>query len=279
MKILLSITFLIFILSSCMNPTASIKPDIQKFKETYPNQIQSFAGKNRSMHYAWSGDLQKRPVLFVHGSPGSWEAWAHFLLDSDLQKNFHLIAIDRPGYGGAGQGISVSSLATQAADIVEVLKFNKSHLPAILVGHSFGGPVIAKIAMDYPNQVTGLVFVASSVDPDLESTKWYQYPAGWWPIRSLIPTSLRVCNEEILGLKEQLQLMLPEWKTISAKTVVIQGQADDLVPAENYQFLMQNLKSDVIVNALLVDDLNHFVPWKRPELIVQAIEEINHDLR
>jgi pimeloyl-ACP methyl ester carboxylesterase len=260
--------------SSCANPTAAIQSDIELFKGKYPTQIESFQGKKRKMQFAWSGDSRKRAILFVHGSPGSWDGWAQLLLNSELQQHFQLIAIDRPGYGGSESGKVETSLQGQAEDIIQVLKFNESHLPAILVGHSFGGPVIARAALDYPSQVAGLVFVASSVSPDLEKTKWIQYPATWWPIRALIPTALRVCNEEILPLKGELTLMLPFWKQITAKTVIIQGGKDDLVPPENLDFLVRNLNEKAVVKVIRDANLDHFVPWKRPDLIVNGIQEV-----
>lgn len=269
----------IMCLCACANPTKTIEKDILRFKREYPNQIQTYQAGSRTMGFAWSGDPSKRPVLFVHGSPGSWEGWSQFLLYPDLQKNFHLMAIDRPGYGSSNQGKTEHSLAKQAQDAIEVLKYNKSGLPAILVGHSFGGPVIARAAIDYPEKIAGLVFVASSVDPNLEKTKWYQLPANWWPVNILIPTELRVCNEEILTLKSELLAMKPYWKNIRAKSIFIQGEKDPLVPKENLKFLSENIDKNFIVSSQLVSDLNHFIPWKRPDLIVNGITEVAHAIK
>jgi pimeloyl-ACP methyl ester carboxylesterase len=135
--------------------------------------------------------------------------------------------------------------------------------------------VVAKIAMDHPSEIGGVVFVASSVSPDLEKTKWFQYPASWWPIRVLIPTDLKVCNEEIFPLKSELTKMLPSWSAITAKTVVIQGELDDLVPPANADFLVAHLNPDNLVQVVRVADLNHFIPWKRPDLIRDAIVAVD----
>ncbi len=271
--------FIFLILNSCVNPTLSTQSEIEVFKKKYPEQIKFFVGKEKTMQYATAGNPQNRPLVFVHGSPGSWEGWVHFLLDSGLQSKFQIIAIDRPGYGGSNPGVAEISLAKQASDIIEVLKFNQSHLPAILVGHSFGGPVIAKMAIDYPSQVAGLVFVASSVSPELEFTKWYQYPANWWPLKVLIPTALRICNQEILPLKGELEKLLPEWKNISTKVALIHGQKDDLVPFANQKFLSDHLLNSQIVKTSLIPDMNHFVPWMHPELITESINEVNNAIK
>lgn len=273
-----SIFLVVIFISGCANPTLTIESDIKQFKKNFPQQIKVFHGKNGPLGYAWSGDPLKRPLVFIHGSPGSWEGWSHFLLDPELQKKFQLIAIDRPGYGQSQPGIVVPSLAIQAANMMEVLKINQSNLPAILVGHSYGGPVIAKAAMDFSQQVAGLVFVASSVDPELEKTKWFQYPATWWLLRWMIPSALRVCNEEILPLKSELMQMLPFWKNIKAYSVLIQGEKDDLVPVENLNFLTEHLDSKKVVKIMRVPDTNHFIPWMRPDLIIDGIQVVDEEI-
>lgn len=268
--------FLMITFLSCANPTIAVKPDAEKFKKEFPNQIVKIMGVHRNIQYAWAGDPFKRPLIFVHGSPGSWEGWSHFLLNEKLKAEYHILVIDRPGYGGSSEGGTEPSLSKQADEVISLMKTNKSGLAAVLVGHSYGGPVIARAAIDHAEQVAGLVFVASSVSPELEETKWYQYVASWWPIKYLIPNSLRVCNEEIMALKAELQNMLPQWSKISSKVVIIQGMQDELVPHGNTDFLVAHLSPKIIVSSQKVPDLNHFVPWKRPELIEKGIENIRN---
>lgn len=266
------------LLVGCANPAASVKDDAAAFLRQYPDHVVETRAQGRALGYVWIGDAGKRPVLFVHGSPGSWEGWAHFLMDEKLREHFQLIAVDRLGYGGSGKGTSKGSLEKQAEAAMEALKVNHSGASVILVGHSYGGPVVARMAMSFPAQVGGVVFVASSVDPSLERTKWYQYPASWWPIRSLIPSSLRVCNEEIFALKAELEKMLTDWSSFRAKAVFIQGADDPLVAPENLDFLAAHIKKELIVTSVRVAGLNHFVPWKRPDLIFDGIWEIEKSL-
>jgi len=281
----------------CVNPAASVKNDVAEFVQQFPDHIVSvkvperasgsqtsaersphLKAHDKSLRYAWIGERDKRPVLLVHGSPGSWDGWAHFLLDKKLQEHFQVIAVDRPGFGGSDEGVSERSVQKQADLVAEALKINTSGLPAILVGHSYGGPVVAQLAMSYPNRIGGVVFVASSVDPAMEKTKWYQYPASWWPIRVLIPSSLRVCNEEIFALKDELTRMLATWSQFQAKAILIQGEDDPLVDPENLNFLNQHIDKGLIVKSVHVAGLNHFVPWKRPDLIFDGIWEIEKSL-
>jgi pimeloyl-ACP methyl ester carboxylesterase len=264
----------LFLLISCQNPTKVIRRDIERFEREYPDHFATYKTVHRQMGFAWSGNPAKPPLLLIHGSPGSWKGWAQFLLDKNLQKKFHLIAIDRPGFGVSGEGKAETSLEKQAALIFESLLFNSSKKRAIVIGHSLGGPVAARLAMDYPEKFSGLIFVAASVDPNLEKIKWFQYPGRWFGF--LLPKDLRVCNEEIFPLKDELEKMLPYWKKIQAKVVIIQGEEDNLVPAANVDFLLEHLPKENIVDVVKVPNLNHFVPWKRPELILQAIEKLSN---
>jgi len=246
-----------------IDPMKPAREAIENFKIQHSDRIHHT--------FADAGDVTKRPVIFIHGSPGSKEGWYAYLYDSSLSKRYHLISIDRPGYRKDDDGRSERSLTKQAELIWDVLKNNKSNLKPILVGHSFGGAVIAKIAMIHKEEIHGLVFVASSVDPQLEKVKLIQRIGDSWGIRSLVPDHLRVCNEEILALKNELQIMKDDWSLIKAKVIVIHGEKDDLVPVDNVKFLQNKLK---IHKTYLLENVNHFIPWNYPEVIKQAIMEL-----
>lgn len=258
-------------LASCSAPTARIEPMIAEFKRRYPERVIVHQGPHRKIGAAWSGDIAKRPVLFVHGSPGSWEGWAEFLLDDALARRFHLIAIDRPGFGASDGGRAEPSLRLQAEDALAVLSLNKSALSPILVGHSYGGAVIAEAATQSSPKIAGLVFVASSVDPSMEDTKWYQVVASWWPFRSVIPTDLRVCNEEIMALESELRALSEKWSAIHAQVATVQGDADPLVPAGNQDFITVRIRPERLVLRIREPGMNHFVPWEHPELVRRAL--------
>jgi len=141
----------------------------------------------------------------------------------------------------------------------------------ILVGHSFGGPVIARYAMDYPDTIDHLLILAGSVDPDLEFTKWFQVVANWKWVRPIIPSALDVTNQEILALKNELEIMLPLWTNITADVTVIQGKKDNLVPHENAAFIKQKLPNAKII---YLENQNHFIPWNEYQLVKCALLDL-----
>lgn len=225
----------------------------------------------REMHYVMAGDETKPLVLFVHGSPGSLSAFIHFLADTSLLDRALLISADRPGFGHSNFGNAEASLQKQSAALKPILERYKYNRPITLVGHSLGGPLIARMSIDYPELVDGLIIVAGSIDPTLEPNEtWFRAPLATPFLSWLLPRSLRASNEEIYHLKPELEEMLPYWSAIQCPVIVIQGKKDSLVPAANADFAKRMLVN-APVEFIVKDDMDHFVPWSNPELIRRAI--------
>jgi pimeloyl-ACP methyl ester carboxylesterase len=225
----------------------------------------------REIHYVEAGDPERPLVLFVHGSPGSLDAFLHFLIDSTLLPRAHLVTTDRPGFGYSNFGLAEPSLQKQAAALKPILEKYAANKPGILIGHSLGGPLIAKMAAEYPGLVGGLIIVAGSIDPELEPNEtWFRAPLATPFLSWILPRSLRASNEEIYKLKPELQQMLPDWEKITCPVIVIQGTKDELVPYENVAFAKKMLVN-APVEYVIKDGMNHFVPWSNPELIRDAV--------
>ena len=229
----------------------------------------------RSIHYAQldaSGlKTDSLPVVvFVHGSPGSWDAFIAFFKDSTLYRRARLVSVDRLGFGKSGLGHPEGSLQKQAAAVAAVINQVIPSGRAILVGHSLGGPVIARLAMDYPDKVSHLILVAPSIDPDLEKQEWYRPVLGAFPFRQLLPAELDVSNREIRPLRNELLTMVPLWASIRVPVTVIQGDQDDLVPPGNALFAKRVL-TNAPVTLQMLPGMNHFIPWRRADTIHDAI--------
>lgn len=239
------------------------KKDIKETENSY------HTGK-RTINYVHVGNESLPLVIFVHGSPGSLSAFIHFLADTVLLEKAQLIAVDRPGFGHSNFGYAEPSLEKQAAMLKPILEKYKQNRPIILVGHSLGGPVIARMAMDYPEFIDGLVMVAPSIDPDLEPNEWFRGPLALPFVKWILPRSIRASNDEIWMLKPELQKMKPLWEQITTPTVVIQGGKDKLVPSGNSDYA-EKMITNAPLTLVLDEDMNHFVPWNRPELIRDAV--------
>ncbi len=260
------------LISGCMQFRMSHKKMNRFFASCSPPlQSVNYIAEGRKMHCVTMPENNKTPLLFVHGSPGAWDAFKNYFKRDILVQKYKLMSIDRPGFGYSDFGKHEPSIEKQAACIAPILKQQKQ--PVVLVGHSLGGPVIARLAMDYPEYVKALVFIAPSIDPSLEKTKWIQYPAHWKATRWLVPRVLRVCNEEILPLKGELEKMRPLWKNITVPVVFIQGGKDNLVPKENLDFARKVL-TGTQMKEFFYPEYNHFIPFTHPDVVEKAILQL-----
>jgi pimeloyl-ACP methyl ester carboxylesterase len=270
-RLLMSLVALLTTLHACT--FRSTPREIDKFfvfRNKKALQLEYKIG-GREIHYVEAGNPSHPLVLFVHGSPGSLSAFIHFLADSVLLDRTLLVTTDRPGFGHSNFGAGEPSLAKQAAALKPILEKYSSNRPRILVGHSLGGPLVAKMAIDYPELVDGLVIVAGSIDPELEPNEtWFRAPLATPFLSWVLPRSIRASNEELYHLKPELEEMIPYWKNITCPVILIHGKKDQLVPYENILFAEK-----MLINAPLrfvtKNNMNHFVPWTDPELIREAI--------
>ncbi|HCZ36866.1 MAG TPA: hypothetical protein DHV26_13170 [Cytophagales bacterium] len=151
-----------------------------------------------------------------------------------------------------------------------MLQVHKNNQPIYLVGHSLGGPLIAQMALDYPELIDGLIMVAPSIAPELEPNEWFRAPLATPFLKWIMPRSLRASNDEIYKLKPQLEALLPRWKDIRTPVIVIQGGKDSLVHPGNADFA-KRMMTNTTVEIVFVESMDHFVPWSNPELIRKAI--------
>ncbi|MBX7059542.1 MAG: alpha/beta hydrolase [Leptospirales bacterium] len=247
---------------------AALAPEVEP-------QFLSSLSDGLELHYVSAGRQDLPPLVFLHGSPGSWSGYLDYLKDRRLLERFHLIAIDRPGFGESTPGHAEPSLQRQAAAIAPILQRWVSAGRSIVLGHSFGGPVAVRLAMDHPQLVRALVLVAGSIDPDQEERRWFNIAARYPPLRLVLPGDWVVSNDEIWPLKEELQKMLPLWPRLQVPVTVIQGGADDLVPPANADFAARMLPAQQL-HLVRPAEATHFVLWEDRELVVRQILALAH---
>ena len=212
----------------------------------------------------------KQLIVFVHGTPGSFTTFMHYMNDSLMQEHFHMISVTRPGWVERNAE-KVSSLDEQAAALEPLLRMDRSGKGTILMGHSYGGPVIAKTAMEYSELVSGLVFVATTGDPELSGPRWYNRLAVVIP-RFILGSGLKGANAEIMPLRPQLESILSGWEELEMPVLIIQGGRDRLVNPRNAEF-MQRMLVNAEVTYMWREGQGHFVLWEEAGLIVDAIIE------
>lgn len=217
--------------------------------------------------YLRSGDSRGTRVILVHGTPGSATAWSDYVLSPP--PGTEVLALDRPGFGRSGPAGAATSLADQAAAVLALMPADGR--PVVLLGHSLGGPIVARVAADHPGRVAGMVLLAASMDPSLEAIHPMQYLGAWSLVKPLLPRSLRNANAELMALKPELEALAQALPRITAKVVIVHGTKDDLVPVANVPFMQARLTGARCVKTVLLDGQNHFLPWNSEATVRAAI--------
>lgn len=96
-----------------------------------------------------------KTLVFLHGWGGAWQSFAPII--GKLKSKYTVYALDLPGFG-----LSDLPKAYGLSDYVEQLGtfFEKEGIvKPILIGHSFGGQVAAKFAIEKGSLLSGVVLV------------------------------------------------------------------------------------------------------------------------
>ncbi len=116
---------------------------------------------NLKIHYLEDGKENNNLVLLIHGLGSSAERW--LIIQKEISKKHHTIAIDLPGFGQSDKPQSFGYTISNFKDIVtEFMKKIKPYSgKTCLVGHSLGGYIALDVAAE-PRTIDKLVLIDSS---------------------------------------------------------------------------------------------------------------------
>ncbi|MDJ0920052.1 MAG: alpha/beta hydrolase [Henriciella sp.] len=117
-------------------------------------------------------------VLMIHGASANAREYT-WTLAPQLEDTHRVLMADRPGHGYSERPKNAHELGVQAAQMAGALEALAPGERAIVVGHSFGGAVALRVALDFPDLVDGLVLLAPvSHDWGGGGEAWYNQYAG-----------------------------------------------------------------------------------------------------
>jgi pimeloyl-ACP methyl ester carboxylesterase len=255
-------------------------------------------------------DAAGPPVVMIHGASSNLEVMRQPLGEM-LARNHRVILIDRPGHGWSTRArLEDSTPAIQGGMIDEALE-KLGVGPAILVVHSWSGALGARMALDHPRRVAGLVMLAPVAYPWRGGVGWYTklvavpvigpllaytitLPLGYFLAGSgargvFLP---QVMPDGFVGNTATALLLRPREFLANARDIVmlraaVEEQApryvDIGVPAvvisgEGDKTVTTNIHSrqfaKAVPNAKLIvlPDVGHMVQNAAPELVISEIE-------
>ena len=116
------------------------------------------------VHVFAEGEVRGKPsVVWMPGGHAAGFAFHH--LHRVLREETRSILIDRPGTGWSDVGPFPRTTAGEAHEVISALDGAGEEGPFVLVGHSFGGLLMANVARRWPARVAALVMV-DATPPD-----------------------------------------------------------------------------------------------------------------
>jgi len=214
-------------------------------------------------------------VFGLHGAASNAMLYKEIMSDTSLlNKNVRFISLDRPGYGMSNPGEALTDIEKQA----EVVDYVISKFPfksCILVGHSYGSPIVATYASKNQDKNIKLVMLAPAIDPELErifpAVNMVNHPKA----RQIMPESSQVAALENLVHEAELNEILPIWQTLKIPVYHIHGKLDLVISPKNLEFSKRNINPRFLTTFLMPDVGHHIVTFKPDEitdLIIKIID-------
>ncbi|MBB5047399.1 pimeloyl-ACP methyl ester carboxylesterase [Rhodopseudomonas rhenobacensis] len=215
------------------------------------------------------GDPDAPTALLLHGANLCLDDM-QMALAGVLSKRMRVIIPDRPGQGFSEPGPGPVAAAEYQVQLLRGLVQQLGAGPLVVVGHSFGGLIALRYALDDPDGVAGLVLINPTTHPRPEGLPWFQRLAGVLigPLATytlLLPLSLAMLPRltqrmfrpepapadyaarsrltlgltprrfssslrEYSELRDQLIALVPRYRAIATPTVIVAGFADPVVP-------------------------------------------------
>ncbi|WP_247232712.1 alpha/beta fold hydrolase [Telluribacter sp. SYSU D00476] len=244
--------------------TLSIDPQIHRYKI-----------EDRTVRYVEFGADSLPVTIMVHGAPSSLSFFTRFYEDTALLRRTMLVGVDRPGYGYSDFGKSVISVSDQARYLQPIInRYAAQGRKVVLAASSYGGAVVAKLAMNNPDKVSGILFVSSSLAPGQEYTYPISYAIASPWFRWFFPTLVLVANDEKLSHQKALEDIQDGWERIQSKIILLHGKADGLIYYSNAEYAQKRLINATSLKLVPLEGIGHTILWDRPDLIRESLLEL-----
>jgi pimeloyl-ACP methyl ester carboxylesterase len=202
--------------------------------------------------------------------------------------------LDLPGHGrskGPGRD-TIEGYAEAVAAFLRVVGIEQ----AVVAGHSMGGAIAMRLALDYADRVAALVLVATGARLRVASTILEGIGSDFEGTVQLItrfawssegrPSLIELGRQALLEAGPDVLLgdfiacdrfdVMARLGEIEAPTLVIAGSADRLTPLKYARFLNEHLPD---ARVAIIEDAGHMVMLERPAEAAQAVQEFLRERR
>lgn len=273
----LVIVILSVLLTSCFSRYLISEKQVRRHyasKDIKP-EIQIIKNDTLSLCIASVGADTLPMLLLIHGAPGSLWGYMNLMDDKDLQKHFHIVSVDRVGYGKSRLKMKkkrkyVTSIATQAKALLPVFALNHSDQKVIVLGRSYGAPIAAKMVSMVPERVKELIMVSPVIDPDKEKFYWFSKWGRNALVQLFLPGDFNTATAEKYSHSDELKKLLPVWQNLHVPTTVIQGGNDWIADPSNIDFAKKHIKSKR-AQYIFLYNAGHMITFTHLEMIKEML--------
>ena len=239
--------------------------------KSLPNAtIEYITFEDATLRKVITGDREADTVwVFVHGAPGSWDAYKRYLSDPVFTSSKLMISYDRPAYGGSS-GRRTADLKYHGEALNTILRpYSDKYVHA--VGHSYGGPITTMAALVDTTLIDEVTMIAPVIDPDNEPMWWFSYFSFWPATRWMFPSDFKTAGIEKRDHAEALRSLDSLWGSWKVPVTHIHGYDDRLAPAlSNVSYVEQRL-ADTLLTGVYLQEKGHLVLWTDYELVKEVL--------
>jgi pimeloyl-ACP methyl ester carboxylesterase len=164
----------IFVVAALAVLAAVTQIGVLALQRAHPAQGRVIEVEGARLHVVEIGprDQAGPPIVMLHGASSNLEAMRQ-PLGERLAEHHRVILIDRPGHGWSTRAREADSTPAVQGRMIDSALERLGIGEAIFVVHSWSGALGARIALDYPGRVAGLVMLAPVTHPWRGGVGWY----------------------------------------------------------------------------------------------------------
>ncbi len=209
-------------------------------------------------------------LVFVHGAPGSFDAFLDYISDSSFQ-SYDMIVYDRPGYAGSSSS-PMTSIKDQSQILLNIIN-RYSNPQTILIGHSYGGPIVGYTAAIEVNNIDGAVMIAPLLDPEKEPIFWFSYFAYWPMTKWILTDDLITAGSEKFKHAQSLEEIESSWHSVRIPMLHIHGGNDALAPPKVNTNYSRRMIDSTFLDIEYYSNEGHLILWDNFEMTKNSILE------
>ena len=202
-------------------------------------------------------DTSLPTIVYVHGTIGSVMDFQSYFADSLLSSKANMIAYDRVGYNYKDKNSVQESIEFEKKMLEDITK-NISSEKLILVGYSYGGPIVLASKRKIKKTVLFAPAVYGKVEPMPAMLNVYKWKLTRW----LVPPIWKQASKEKMSHPKDLKNFEKKWNQNLNNILLVHGNSDWIVPYINSEYLVSLFPKEQL-ELVTLQEANHDLIWSR----------------